>query len=111
MEKILFTGFILSILLGAGAVGTVMSRYDMGMMQGNHRDMGPRGYPMIDDEEMHDMYEECQEHMEEHCTDLTYEECEEMHEECEEHMHKYCDHDDFFEEDVRSWGGCPMRRR
>ena len=111
MEKILFTGFLLLILLGAGAVGTVMSRYDMGMMQGNYyRGTGPRGCPMMNVEEIQSLHEEYEEHMEDFCTDFTYEECEEMHEECEEHMHKYCEHDDAFEESKRSWRGCPMMR-
>ena len=110
MEKILLIGFVLISLLGAGVVGTMMNGHDMGMMQENHSGMGPRGYPMMDDQELHSMHEECEEHMDEHRGDMTYEECEEMHEECEENMHKYCEHDDAIVDSKRSWHGCPMMR-
>ena len=110
MEKIIYIGVILLILLGAGAVGSVMSRYDMGVMQGNYRGTGPRGCPMMNVEEIQSLNEEYDEYMEDYCTYLTYEECEKMHEECEEHMHKYCEHDDTIGEDGRTWRGCPMMR-
>ena len=100
MEKILLTGLILLILLSTGAIGTVISRYDMGMMQGNFRETYPRGCPMMDDNAYFDEY----------CSDTSYDECEEMHEECEEHMHTYCEHDDTIGEDGRAWRGCPMMR-
>ncbi len=110
MEKILFIGVALLILLGAGAVGTVMSRYDMGMTQEYYGGTDIRGCPMMNDEEIQSLYEENDEYMENYCTDLNYEECEEMHEECEEHMHTYCEHDDTIVGSKRSWRGCPMMR-
>ena len=110
IEKILLIGFVLLILLGAGAVGTMMTEDNMGMMQGTYRGIGSGGCPMMNDEEIHSLHEEYEEHMEDQCRGLTYEECEEMHEECEEHMHKYCEHDDVFREGKRGWNGCPMMR-
>ena len=65
---------------------------------------------MMNDEEIHSLYEENDEYIENYCTDLNYEECEEMHEECEEHMHTYCEHDDIIVGSKRSWRGCPMMR-
>ena len=103
MEKILLIGFVLLILLGAGAVGTMMTEDNMGMMQGTYRGMGSGGCPMMNDREL-------DEHMGEYCRGLTFDECEEMHEECEEYMHKYCEHDDAFRDSERSWYGCPMMR-
>ena len=97
MGNILLIGVALSSLLGAGAVGTMMTDYDIGMWSSNQKIIGTGGCPMMNDVE--------------HCAGFTYEECGEMHEECEEHNHRYCEHDDFFEEDKRGWGGCPMRRR
>jgi hypothetical protein len=94
MVKILLIGFVLSSLLGAGAIGTMMTDHDMRMGQRNQGIIGPRGCPMMNDEE--------------HCEGWAYEECEEMYEECKEHMHKYCEHNDAIGEGKRSWHGCPM---
>ncbi len=110
MEKILLIGIVLASLFSAGAVGTVMSRYDMGMMQGYYRGMGSGGCPMMNVEEIQGLQEGNDEYIEDYCTDLTYEECEEMHEECEEHMYKYCEHDDTIEDSKRRGYGCPMMR-
>jgi len=52
MKKILLIGFVLLSLLGAGAVGTMMTEHDIGMMQGNYRGIGSWGCPMMDDEEI-----------------------------------------------------------
>jgi len=110
MEKMIYIGIILLILLSAGAVGTVMSRYNMGMMQGNYRGTGPRGCPMMNVEEIQNLNDEYDDNMGDYCTDMTYEECEEMHEDCEEYIHKYCEHNDTIGEGERSWRGCPMMR-
>ena len=102
MEKIFIIALVLASLLGAGAVGTMMPWYDMGMMQENYNSgTGPRGCPMIDDQEW-------DEHMEEYCIGFTYRECEELHEECEDYMHKYCEHYDENVESRRNWYGCRM---
>ena len=91
MNQILLIGLLLSSVVGAGAIGsTMMSEADWGMMRGG-------GCAMMDE----DIHEECEEHMEEHCGDMSYEECEEMHEECEEHMDEHDDHEEH---------GCPMTR-
>ncbi|MCK5030458.1 MAG: hypothetical protein KAR64_03235 [Thermoplasmatales archaeon] len=109
MEKTLLIGFVLIILLGAGAVGTMMTDYNIGMMQGSYRGTGSWGCPMMYDEEINSMYEESEEHMDKYCNNLTYDECKEMHEECEEHMHKYCEHNDAYLKGKRSCHGCPMQ--
>jgi hypothetical protein len=83
MNQILLVGMLLTSVVGAGAVGTTM------MMSGVDWDMmGGGGCPMRGGYEMH---EECEEHMEEHCGDMSHEECDEMHEECEEYMDEYDD--------------------
>ena len=104
MEKILFIGLVLVSLLGAGAVGTMMTGQNIGMMQSNYRGMRSWGCPMLNDREW-------DERMQDYCRGLTFEECGEMHEECEEYMHKYCEHDDTTIRDSRGrWHGCPMMR-
>ena len=92
MNQILLVGLLLSSVVGAGALGAtvMMSDADWGMMGGG-------GCAMMDE----DMHEECEEHMEEHCGDMTSEECEEMHEECEEYMGDHDDHEEH---------GCGMMR-
>lgn len=112
MEKIFLIGLVLSSIVGVGTAGTMMADQDMGMMDGNGMRMmndygSADGYPMMDE----DMHEECEEHMEEHCGNMTDEECEEMHEECEEHMHEYYEQEGqevetIVDEEARY--GCPM---
>ena len=99
MNQILLIGLLLSSVVGAGALGaTVMSEADWEMMSGGYGGMmGGGGCAMMDE----DMHEECEEHMEDHCGDMSYEECEEMHEECEEYMDDHDDHEEH---------GCGMMR-
>lgn len=106
MEKLPLIGLIIISVIGLAVFGSLAMGEDIGtigwgggngMMGGGNRMMGGGGCSVMNDNDsnfMNYMHEECEEHMEEHCGDMSWEECEEMHEECEEHMPDYCDHDD-----------------
>ena len=49
MERILLIGIVLSSLLGAGAVGTMMTDYDIGMWSSNQGIIGIGGCPMMNE--------------------------------------------------------------
>jgi hypothetical protein len=95
MEKIFLLGLILISIIGAGAVGTVVtSDNNYGMIDGHYGMMGEGNGHMMDVNDMQTMHEECEEHLDEDCDDMTEEECGEVNEECEEYMDEYCEHDE-----------------
>ena len=93
MVKFLAIGLLISGFLGLGALGTIVGDYDLGIMSRDYEGMGSGMGSMMDDDDMHGMHEECEEHMEGHCEDVTYGECDELHEDCENHLHESCDHE------------------
>lgn len=93
MKLLVIFGLILSSIIGAGTIGSVMmDNGDLWMMGGDHGMMGDNGMP--EECQMMDDYEQdhCDGDMDENCDDHSYDECEAISDDCEVELYDHCEH-------------------